>query len=76
MTAVARAYGTFISDGLSGSQPGAYARKRFPLPAGTIHRPRPDTVARTFPMLDIAYLVIGAVFLGVCVLYALACDRL
>jgi len=27
-------------------------------------------------MLDIAYLVIGAIFLGACVLYALACDRL
>jgi len=27
-------------------------------------------------MLDIAYLVIGAVFLGACVLYALACDHL
>jgi hypothetical protein len=27
-------------------------------------------------MLDIAYVVIGAVFLGACVLYALACDIL
>jgi hypothetical protein len=31
---------------------------------------------RSRPMLDIAYIAIGAVFLGVCVLYALACDRL
>jgi len=27
-------------------------------------------------MLDIAYLLIGGVFLGACVLYALACDHL
>jgi len=27
-------------------------------------------------MLDLAYLVIGAIFLGVCALYALACDHL
>jgi len=27
-------------------------------------------------MLDIAYLVVGALFLGLCALYALACDNL
>jgi hypothetical protein len=27
-------------------------------------------------MLDVAFLVIGALFLGVCALYALACDHL
>jgi hypothetical protein len=27
-------------------------------------------------MLDIAYILIGAVFLGGCVLYAIACDNL
>jgi len=27
-------------------------------------------------MLDILYLLIGAAFLGACVLYAYACDRL
>jgi len=27
-------------------------------------------------MLDFAYIAIGAVFLGLCVLYALACDHL
>jgi len=27
-------------------------------------------------MLDIAYVAIGAAFLGLCVLYALACDHL
>jgi hypothetical protein len=27
-------------------------------------------------MLDLAYILIGAVFLGACALYALACDRL
>jgi hypothetical protein len=31
---------------------------------------------KEFPMLDIAYLVVGALFLGVCALYALACDAL
>jgi hypothetical protein len=28
------------------------------------------------PMLDLVYILIGAVFLGACVLYAYACDRL
>jgi len=27
-------------------------------------------------MLDLAYILIGAVFLGACILYAFACDRL
>jgi len=27
-------------------------------------------------MLDIVYLLVGAAFLGVCVLYAYACDHL
>jgi len=27
-------------------------------------------------MLDIAYLAVGALFLGFCVLYALVCDHL
>jgi len=27
-------------------------------------------------MLDIAYILIGAAFLGICVLYTFACDRL
>ena len=27
-------------------------------------------------MLDVAYLLIGSAFLGVCVLYAIACDHL
>jgi hypothetical protein len=31
---------------------------------------------RGLPMLDVAFILIGAVFLGACVLYALACDRL
>jgi hypothetical protein len=30
----------------------------------------------SIPMLDIVYLLIGAVFLGGCVLYAIACDHL
>jgi hypothetical protein len=33
-------------------------------------------MARRSPLLDIAYLVIGAIFLGACVLYALACEQL
>jgi hypothetical protein len=32
--------------------------------------------ARSIPMLDVVYLLIGAVFLGACVLYAIACDHL
>jgi hypothetical protein len=50
---------------------------KFPSPTG-----RDPTVQslelwlRSLPMLDIAYIAIGAVFLGVCVLYALACDHL
>jgi len=28
------------------------------------------------PMLDVAYILIGAVFLGACALYAIACDHL
>jgi hypothetical protein len=37
---------------------------------------KPDALTRSFPMLDIAYLVVGALFLGLCALYALACDNL
>jgi hypothetical protein len=33
-------------------------------------------MARRSALLDIAYLVIGAIFLGACVLYALACEQL
>lgn len=33
-------------------------------------------VERTKTMLDIAYILLGAAFLGACVLYAYACDRL
>jgi hypothetical protein len=39
--------------------------------------PRNSTVAPGGTrMLDLAYILIGAVFLGACALYALACDRL
>ena len=31
---------------------------------------------RTIVMLDIIYLLVGAAFLGACVLYAYACDIL
>jgi len=31
---------------------------------------------RTIVMLDVIYLLVGAAFLGVCVLYAYACDHL
>jgi hypothetical protein len=33
-------------------------------------------VERTKAMLDVAYILVGAVFLGACVLYAFTCDRL
>jgi hypothetical protein len=33
-------------------------------------------VERTFSMLDVIYLLVGAAFLGLCVLYAYACDHL
>ena len=37
-----------------------------------------DIVAdpRSNPMFDVIYILIGAAFLGGCVLYALACDSL
>ncbi|HTB42602.1 MAG TPA: hypothetical protein VK741_03165 [Acetobacteraceae bacterium] len=31
---------------------------------------------RTIVMLDVIYLLVGAAFLGLCVLYAYACDHL
>jgi hypothetical protein len=31
---------------------------------------------RSNPMLDLVYIVIGGAFLGACVLYTHACDRL
>ncbi len=31
---------------------------------------------RTIVMLDVIYLLVGAAFLGACVLYAYACDHL
>jgi len=31
---------------------------------------------RTIVMLDVIYLLVGAAFLGLCVLYAYACDNL
>jgi hypothetical protein len=31
---------------------------------------------RTIVMLDVIYLIVGAAFLGACVLYAYACDHL
>jgi hypothetical protein len=33
-------------------------------------------VERNKIMLDVAYILLGAVFLGACVLYVSACDRL
>ncbi len=43
---------------------------------GSIPGVRRDCVTRRNPMLDIVFLVVGAVFLGACVLYALACEQL
>jgi hypothetical protein len=36
----------------------------------------PRTAPRDLPMLDLGFILIGAVFLGVCILYSFACDRL
>jgi hypothetical protein len=41
--------------------------------AGTASR---ATFERIIAMLDVIYLLVGAAFLGVCVLYAYACDHL
>jgi hypothetical protein len=38
--------------------------------------PRRAFLERTITMLDIVYLLVGAAFLGVCVLYAYVCDHL
>jgi hypothetical protein len=56
-------------------------RSLFPKP---LRQPAADTPARPVlrcaqehpAMLDVAFLVVGALFLGACVLYALACDHL
>lgn len=37
---------------------------------------RPDTPAGDPDMLDIIFILVGAAFLGGCVLYAIACDHL
>lgn len=76
MTGAAYPYGPFISEPLFPRRTRVRDPNWFPMPAKTIHCPRPESVARSFLMLDIAFLVIGAVFLGACVLYTLACDRL
>jgi hypothetical protein len=65
-----------MSNQLSAVQPGTRPRQRFPLRTGTIHRPGPASLARSYAMLDIAYLVIGGLILAAFVLYTLACDRL
>jgi hypothetical protein len=36
----------------------------------------PGHASQEIPMLDLAYIVIGAVFLVACVLYSLACEQL
>jgi hypothetical protein len=45
-------------------------------PIGPTPHVRRVSVSRRTPMLDIAFLVVGALFLGACALYALACDKL
>ena len=35
-----------------------------------------DPAERTSTMLDVIYLLVGAAFLGACVLYSIACDHL
>jgi len=53
-------------------------RSRGRAPAGTPARvqAKPAAPQGSIAMLDVIYLLIGAVFLGACVLYAYACDRL
>jgi hypothetical protein len=45
-------------------------------PVGSFKPCTPYALSRRNPMLDIAFLVVGAIFLGACALYALACDKL
>ena len=40
------------------------------------HPAHPRMTTGAIPMLDLGFLLIGAVFLGACILYAYACDRL
>ncbi len=51
------------------------SRKIRPATESLLVAPRVKTVRRKL-MLDIVFLAAGAVFLGACVLYALACDNL
>ena len=58
----------------------AAAKPQSRLPAGC-RRVRASIVRRaiferTIVMLDVIYLLVGAAFLGLCVLYAYACDHL
>lgn len=56
------------------------AKKPQRVPAGC--RRTPAAIAecrfyeRTIVMLDVIYILVGAAFLGACVLYAYACDHL
>ncbi len=56
--------------------PGAATKGGVCPPAGSI-LPDPHAALRSNEaMLDVIYLLIGAAFLGACVLYAIACDHL
>jgi len=71
-----RRYGIYMSVTLSPHHMMARDRKPISPPGGAILYVRRDMVARRNPMLDIAFLVIGALFLGGCAVYALACEQL
>ena len=64
-----RYYGIYMPASLFRHRTAAAGIRRMPAAGGSF-------LLRSYRMLDIAYLVVGAVFLGVCALYALACDHL
>jgi hypothetical protein len=76
MAGLASRYGIYMRASLSPNQRRGSARIK-----GV--RPKPAGLTESLmlsqgvlPMLDIAYLVVGALFLGLCALYALACENL
>jgi hypothetical protein len=69
-------YGIYMAQSLSGPRVQENRSRNPSLPLDGPSVQSLELCSRSRVMLDIAYLVIGAVFLGACVLYALACDHL